>query len=551
MRFPNSAGLLFTIIDGFIKNEEMIIQPIDNYHYPFGNFVEKVQNVDLILADDQDCIRVPRLYIIAGHKDKVQRVEQVWRTRIKKAFDQLLQNAPILEKINESVKEIESYCLESLYWFYLAELMTADYVRYPRELKIEDGDLRILIFYWTPNPSDDPLDLVEQTISFWRYREQPTLKGYQCLTRSFILQNMIGRKVLATIPDRDGDWGLVLEGGLFLPLMNDFEAGLCKLNSSHINQWTIGEVEEILLNPIYAFGYYYQYIDLVCEWFYVFLYGLATTDVNELATVDLEILYRGFCDYIGKHICPYILIKDTLIEVNQFMAALKITLDDIREYLKGKEETGISKNIFLMMRNRHAYLPVVHQFIHGKCGLNIVSTSCSMTLDFGYWKNRLDNLTKATGSYKKGKMLEDLVQYFLSTIPGLKVTGVRAKKGRAEVDIFCCNISCDSYLWRLGALILVECKNREKKVEVSDIRNMVPTMEAKGIHGAMIFSRAGFSSVAIEEITHQLSGGKMIIPICLKELEEVGCEKNTYDLLREKIDYFEKIMENDNRQLYF
>lgn len=551
MRFPDSAGLLLTILDGFIKNEEMMIQPIDNYRYPFGDFVEKVHARELILAENEDYITVPRLYIVAGHKDKVHHVEQSWRTKIKKAFAQFLQNAQILEKIKIRVKEIKNYCLESFYWLYLSELMTDDYVHYPREWKIENEDLTILVFYWTPNPNDNPVDKVEQTISFWRDREQPALKGYQCLHRSFILQNMISRKVLATIPDIEGNWGLVLEGGLFLPLVNDFEAGLCKLNSSHINQWTIGEVEEILFNPVYAFGYYYQHIDLVCEWFYVFLYGLATTDENRLATVDLEILYRGFCDYIGKHICPYILIKNALIEVNQFVIVLKTKLDDIREYLKGREETGISKNIFLMMRNRHAYLPAVHQFIHKKCGFDIVNTSRSVALDYGYWKNKLDHLTKATSSDEKGKILESLAQYFLSTILGLKVTGVRAKKGRAEVDIFCCNISYDSYLWKLGSLILIECKNRKNKVEVSDIRNLVPTMEAKGIHGAMIFSRVGFSSIAIEEIKHQLFGGKMIIPICLKELEEVGYEKSTYDLLREKIDHFEEIIENDDRQLYF
>lgn len=82
-------------------------------------------------------------------------------------------------------------------------------------------------------------------------------------------------------------------------------------------------MEEILLNPIYALGLYYQHIDLICEWFYVFLYGLATTDEEELATVNLELLYSRFLEYLGEHICPYILIEQKIIEVNQFMAVLK------------------------------------------------------------------------------------------------------------------------------------------------------------------------------------------------------------------------------------
>ncbi|MEG6513793.1 restriction endonuclease [Desulforamulus ruminis] len=551
MRFPDSTGLLLTIVDGFIKGEEMMVQPIDNYHYPFHDFIDKAQAGELISSDIEDCIKVPKLYIIAGYRDKVYRVEQTWRTKIKQAFEQFCQNEQILKRIKGEVKKREHYCLESFYWLYLSELMTGDHVYYPREMKIENEDLVILAFYWTPNLDDNLLDRVEQTISFWMDREQPALKGYQCLNRSFILQNMIGRKVLATIPDREGNWGLVLEGGLFLPLADDFEAGLCKLNSNHINQWTVGEVEEILLNPIYSFGYYYQDIDLVCEWFYVFLYGLATVDEEVLATVDLKSLYQSFCDYIGKHICPYTLIEEKILEVNQFIAVLKITLGNIKEYLKGEEEAGVSKNILMMMRNRHAYLPVVHKFIRRNSDLAIINTSCSITFDYRYWENELDNLRKATRSDEKGKRLEDLIQYFIGAIPGLKVTDVRAKRGRAEVDIFCCNISYDSCLWKLGALVLIECKNRKEKVEVSDIRNMVPTMEAKGIHGAMIYSRAGFSSVAMSEIKHQLLGGKIIVPVSLEELERVGKEKSAYDLMREKIDHFDKILEDDDRQLYF
>ncbi|CAH8771836.1 restriction endonuclease [Paenibacillus dendritiformis] len=553
MRFPDSSGLFLSIVDGFFKEEEMMVQSIDNYHHPFRDFVEEAQTSYLTSVDLEGCIQAPRLYIIAGHKDKICHIEQVWRKKIKQSFEQFLQNNKILRRIKEQVKKTDFYCLESLYWLYLSELITNDQIYYPREMKFsaKDKDLVVLIFYWTSSPSDNPVDTVEQTISFWLEHEQPALKGYQCLTRSFILRNMNGRKVLATFPDRYGNWGVLLEGGIFLPLADDFEAGLSKLNSTHIGHWTIAEVEEILLNPIYAFGLHYQHIDLICEWFYVFLYGLATTDEEELETVNLELLYSRFLEYLGEHICPYILIEQKIIEVDQFIEVLKKTLGNIREYLAGEEETGISKNILLMMRNRHAYLPTVHRFIQSNSGLAVKNTCNSISLDYNYWKDALDQLEEVTHAYEKGKRLEELAQYFIRTISGIQITDVRAKRGRAEVDIYCCNVSYNSLLWRLGALILIECKNRKNKVEVSDIRNLVPTMEAKGIHGALIFSTAGFSSVAMKEIVHQLSGGKMIIPISLKELEGVGEDKGPYDLVREKIEYFEQIMEDDMRQMYF
>ncbi|MGZ7443023.1 restriction endonuclease [Paenibacillus sp. TH7-28] len=552
MRFPNSSGLLLSIVDGFIKDEEMMVQCVDNYHYPFRDFIVKALKRDLTSVDLKDCVQAPRLYIIAGHNEKIRRVGQVWRTRINQVFEQLIRNKHIQRRIKGMIKKTDHYCLESMFWLYLAELITTDNVYYPRmtEFSTEDKELVILVFYWTPSPNVDPIDQVGHTISFWLDREQLALRGYQCLSRSSILRNMVGRKVLATFPDRLGNWGMLLEGGIFLPLADDFEVGLSKLNSMHIGQWTIGEVEEILLNPIYAFGYDYQHIDLICEWFYVFLYGLATIDEEELATINLEFLYRRFCEFLGKHICSYIIIEQKIIEVDQFIVVLKKTLANMREFLKGGEETGVSKNILLMMRNRHAFLPEVHRFIRRNSGL-VLNNTPAITLDYGYWREALSQLEEISRSYEKGKKLEELTKYFMSAIPGIRVTDIRSKRGRAEVDIYCCNVSYDSWLWRLGALILIECKNRKNKVEVSDIRNLVPTMEAKGITGAMVFSRAGFTSFAIEEIKHQLSGGKMIVPISLKELEGIGVDKGTYDFVRGKIEHFERIMENETEQMYF
>lgn len=552
MRFPESSGLLLSIVDGFIKDEEMMVQCVDNYHYPFQDFIEQVHMRNAASAYLEDCIHIPRLYIIAGHKDKVYQVEQIWGTKIKQAFSSLMENERILGRIEGKIRKVDRYCLESMCWLYLSELVTIDWVYYPRMVKYptEDENLVVLAFYWTLSPSINPLDQIGSIISFWLEREQITLRGYQCLTRSFILRNMVGRKVLATFPDRMGNWGMLLEGGIFLPLAADFEEGLSKLNSMHVGQWTIGEVEEILLNPIYAFGYYYQHINLIYEWFYVFLYGLASIDEEELITIDFEILFCCFCEFLGKHICPFILIEQKTIEVDQFIAVLKKTLGNMKEFLKGGEETGVSKNILLMMRNRHAYLPVVYSFIRRNTGLNVNNISAN-TFDYKYMKEILSQSEEATHSFEKGKKLEELAKYFLDTIPGIRVTDGRSKRGRAEVDIYCCNISYDSLLWRLGALILVECKNRNKKVSVSDIRNLVPTMEAKGITGAMIFSKTGFTSFAMKEIKHQLSGGKIIIPISVQELKETGKEKHAYDLVREKIEYFDKLLEEDINQMYF
>ncbi|PQP81064.1 hypothetical protein C0Q44_21715 [Paenibacillus sp. PCH8] len=554
MKFPNSTGLSLAILDGFSQGDEFVVRCIDNYNYPFHDFMLKAQTNEWPPTDAVSHTKNPRLFVISGHRDKVFRVERSWKKRIKNVFMQLLQRKQMMERINDKeLKETERYCLESLYCLYLSELVTDENIYYP-EAKIfhnEGDDLVILVFYMSTSPSDHQFEKVKDTVNFWIDRERPFLKGYQCLIRSFILRNMVGRKVLASFPDSYGNWGLLLEGGMFLPLKEDLELGLSKLKSEHIGEWTAGEVEEILLNPIYSFGFYYEHSDLVCEWFYVFLYVLATLEEDKLKRIDFELLYRNFYDYIAENICPYIQIEQRIITISDYVKVLRITLENVRSYLKGKEEKGVSKNILLMMRNRYAYLPELHQFIIKNSSLTLKDIFNSGYSNKKDWRYALDRLEGASSSFEKGTSFENLAQSFIHMIPGFKITDVRAKKGRAEVDIYCCNISYDSCLWRLGALVLIECKNRLNKTAVSDIRNLVPTMEAKGIHGAIIFSSTGFTSIALKEIKYQLSGGKMIIPITLEEIQLIDKSKGAYDLINEKIKQFDRLTGENSDHLYF
>ncbi|MFC6653329.1 hypothetical protein [Paenibacillus rhizoplanae] len=459
MKFPDSAGILLTV-SGLIKDEEIIIQSIDNYHYPFKDFIKNSQTNNLVRNKVDEVTNVPKIYIIAGHKDKISRIKNVWNEKTRQAINRILRQKNILKIIEQEIQKIEYCSLEMMHWLYLYDIIENDHIKYPRGMTYgtEGGDLEVLVFYWTNNPKYDSKEELNHTILFWLERERPFLKGMQCVIYSFILRNMVGRKVLATIPDVYGNWGMLLEGGVFLPLADDFESGMSKINSTHVGKWTVGEIEEIALNPTYGFGVYFDNIELFSEWFYVFLYAMATIDDKELDPMNVRLLYGKFLEYIGKNICPYEVIKQKIIEEEEALEVLVLTLCSIREYLKGEEDTGISKNILLMMRSRNAYLPIVTQFIRKNSNLVVPIPQPSIPLDYNYWKENLYQLASVPTAYEKGVEFEELVQYFIRTIPGIKITGIREKRGRAEVDIYCCNVSFDALLWKLGALILIECK---------------------------------------------------------------------------------------------
>jgi hypothetical protein len=61
MRFPDITGLLLIIVDGSIKDEPIIIHTVDNYHNPFGDFLNKVQWSDHNFIELEDDLKVPRI----------------------------------------------------------------------------------------------------------------------------------------------------------------------------------------------------------------------------------------------------------------------------------------------------------------------------------------------------------------------------------------------------------------------------------------------------------------------------------------------------------
>ncbi|MBS7020629.1 MAG: restriction endonuclease, partial [Firmicutes bacterium] len=108
-----------------------------------------------------------------------------------------------------------------------------------------------------------------------------------------------------------------------------------------------------------------------------------------------------------------------------------------------------------------------------------------------------------------------------------------------EIDLCCANLSNDSRFWNMGGLILVECKNQNKKVPVSTIRSLSQIMEYKGISTLLLFTRSEITSAAKQEIKKQQEYGKYFICINFTDLIRVNNNNTPKEVLQEKlIEYF-------------
>lgn len=412
-------------------------------------------------------------------------------------------------------------------------------------------DIGIIVFYGTDAHSKSNSSIVNSILQFWLEKEYPVIKGKQVFINSFLLQNIRGRKIIASIPHpENGDWCLLLEGGIVLPLTQYQSIESTKLNSGYVGKWTIGEVEEIILNPIYSYGFWYKDIDLFIEWKYTFLYTLAILKIESYDLNIFDNLYRSFCRFISKNICSHKNIDNPIRDKDIFLKITIQTIRNIESFITGKEEAAISKNLIYLLNNRYAYLPKMYKLISNYYPNEILNLLTPKNFDIYKWNDLISNLN-VKDSHLKGVSLENVANYFISTINGLMITGVRQRLEREEIDIICCNTSLDSDLWRLGSLILVECKNINKKLEVSDIRNLVPIMDSKGIQTTLLFTQQGLTSVAKKEILHQFFSGKTIISFDIEDITRVNDTNNhPYNLVIQKLNDLENKFEDDLRLLY-
>jgi hypothetical protein len=149
-------------------------------------------------------------------------------------------------------------------------------------------------------------------------------------------------------------------------------------------------------------------------------------------------------------------------------------------------------------------------------------------------KVAIERVYCAKTSVEKGKSLEDLAECFVNLFKGLKVVGRNVRVEAEELDLVVKN-EVEKIFWqRLGAPIIVECKNWTKRVGANEIRNLV--LKMREVTTAFLITTHGVTSKggALTEILEARKNRKYILVFDIGDIEEILRGTNPEEIVKNK-----------------
>ena len=510
---------LLVYINANIENELINFRQVNNYKYQSNNFFKEIET----LKNEAGCDDNLELYCILGKKESIQEIEEKIRVKIKEIFSEIIEKNidDVTEKIIQNVENMNSSIEDRFINLYIRNIFLNENLKYPVIHKIENAEVTCLVFYFTNSPDENKQLEVNNVIKLFLEKEKPFFMAKQIMIQSFILQDIKDRKILAVLPSNveGAGWYALLEGGIKLYLNNEIPYTREKISSNDIGKWTTLELNSILNNPCYTYKKFFVPYELFEEWNDILLFALSALpiDYNE---ENLKLLYEDFLKYIEQNICDVVEVDKNIFSKEMYIQTLCVNIENIRKYLKGEEEAGISKNMLLLLKNRYIYLPTMYKVISKYYPKEVLEKSKNIEFSNKKFREMLDKIDNGT-TYEKGILLEEVAEYFINCIPGLNITKKRAKTETEEMDLICCNVSEEQELWDLGAAMLVECKNWQERVDTKVIRSLCYIMEKKGISTLLLFAKNGITDGARKEIIKQAAHNKFIITFDINDLYSI------------------------------
>lgn len=511
MKKNNSAGILFLHLAGKVIDDKIYIEQVNTYKDGL-NFV-KASN-DLYYQNNSDI----NLYCILGLKEKVECFSNIIENQIKDNYNRIFEDKKLLEKCDKlDVFGNNFYNLIHEYTF------LEDAVKFLRKNKINGGAWAMHSFWIGDSPDDKGYLLTDNVLDIWLDLEKPIIMGKQIMIQSVLLSDLRTRKIIGAFPNMEtGEWTLILEGGFKLNLNAEIPYMRERVGVRDFDIFTISDVDEVINNPIYGYGKWYNPTEIYEEWHKVFLYASALQDC-EWTIESLTKTYEKFLNFISENICD-IMDASPMITKEEYHEILFKNVEMLKEFIKGNEEAVISKEVWMLLNSRYVYLPYIYNI------MKIPSIENEVKFSYEELQNKL-KLSESKNRYEKGIKFEEVAEYFIKNIPGLRVSGTRVKTGEQEIDLSAINISLDNNLWEMGAYILIECKNWKKKVDIQVIRGLSHISDLKGNKTTILFSANDITKDAEKEIIRTAINGRFILNITKKELSKIKTKEDCYKLL--------------------
>ena len=495
-----SAGVVYFYLCGILEENSVMLNIVDSYRCLPDEFYNKVFSK---IADSGDFEKCVHIFGVIGISKKIEMISYKIESGLKENCSRIINE-------NDIIKEDDNLDrVGNLYFRMIQEFFLEGQARCPYKI-VRNRDGWKLSCIWCGNSNDETLyTLADRTIEIWLENEAPEMLGKQLMLRSFFASDFVNRKLVACYPkNQKKEWQLLFEGGHSITLGTEkFYKGTAA--PGDVGFFSVSGINGILMNPIYSHGIYLYPDDVCLEWHKAFLYLCATSDV-EWDLNNFKLVYDEFLLFMQENIC-LCMEAPPLVSEEEGLKVFLIQIASVREFLRGEDETVISKDLFQTLNTRYVYFPyLTHLITDTKHQVDTISNE--------WLTEKIDVALKTTGMYEKGVLWENIAEYVLEHIPGWRVTGRRVRAGSQEIDLSIANISLDDALWQLGSYVLVECKNWKRRVDIPQVRNIAYISAMKGNKTALLFAANGITDDASKEIIRLASTGTYILVITAADM---------------------------------
>lgn len=195
MSFPiSSAGLVYVYFSGYEHNGLLSIQTMDSYRCLESAFYRQAMKK---AAEAEQQAAIVHVFAVLGLKEKANNVYQLCQKELKKNFQRILEG----KRIQKSLQTLDH--TGNAFFRCIQEFFCEQPRHFPKRIFRDYEDFTFSGIYCSALSETEENSIVEAMVSLWAKHESPYLYGHQLMIRSFFLRGLVGRKVIACIPEME------------------------------------------------------------------------------------------------------------------------------------------------------------------------------------------------------------------------------------------------------------------------------------------------------------------------------------------------------------